>query len=421
MGQPSGFRTYQNGIILMLFFTWGFVFMERLSVVYMFPFIGKDLHFTNTEFGLIVSTLSITWAISGWIFSSMSDLVGSHKKILVPATIAFSIFSFLTGIARSFTTMLLYRGLMGVAEGPVLPTAQAATSVESSPNRRGFNAGFVQSAAQLIGAFATPLIVTAIAVHSSWHMAFYVVGVPGLIMSVILWKFMKDKKMAPAASTDLNTHKKITSAEYKKVFLERNVWVCVIISAFFMTWLFAFTTFAPTYFTSIGYTAEQMGVIMSGVGLGAFVWTVLIPMISDKWGRKPTLIFFSVLSALSPILLVTIHASVPVMFILGMLTTAGNGVFPLFMVLIPSESLSLGVAASAISLTQLVGELIGGTVAPTIAGMAADALGLSAPLWIAAGGCIVCAIVGFALKETAPVKLKQRVPVASVATPPQGR
>ncbi|ATY84087.1 MFS transporter [Kyrpidia spormannii] len=408
------FLTYENGILLMMFFTWGFVFMERLSVSFLFPFFAPELKLNNAQLGLIASVLGVTWAISGWIFSSTSDLIGSRKKVLVPITFVFSICSFLSGAAKSFVNMLLVRALMGLSEGPVLPIAQAAVTAESSSRRRGFNIGFVQSAASLIGATLTPLIVTVIAMNYSWRTAFYIVGIPGLVMTFILLKYMREPKVKEPALQG-QVHTKASWADYRKVFMHRNVWLCVVISAFFMTWLFVFTTFAPTFFVEADhFSAGEMGLIMSAVGLGNFLWTIIIPTISDKLGRKPTLILFSFVAILSPLLLATVHGSLAVMMLISLVTTVGNGVFPLFMVIIPSESLPLGVAATAISLTQLIGELVGGTIAPTLAGIAADQFGLSAPLYIAAAGALVCALVGFGLKETAPIK--QRVTTASTET-----
>jgi MFS family permease len=404
-GQPKrSFFRYENGIVLMMFFTFGFVFMERLSIVFLFPFIGPDMGLSNADLGLIVSGLAITWALSGWIFSSVSDLIGSKRKILLPATLLFSVCSFLSGIATTFWSMIAVRAAMGLAEGPVQPIAQAAILAESTPRRRGFNSGFMQSSVGLIGSTITPIIVTAVAVHYSWHAAFYLVGVPGLIMFIILAKYMREpKKVVDEAVTP----KKITRKDYAQVYRNRNTMLCTLISAVFMTWLFVFTTFAPVYLTSIGYTPGEMGLIMAAIGLGSFIWGFGGPAISDKFGRKPTLIVFSLVACLSPVLLAVVHESLPVMMILGFLTAVGQACFPLFMAIIPGESMPIGLVATAISVTQLAGEIVGGCVAPVVAGIAADAWGLQAPLWIAFGGALVSGIIAFGLKETAPIKVNR--------------
>lgn len=400
--QKRSFFRYENGVVTMMFFTFGFVFMDRLSVVFLFPFIGPAFKLSNAQIGMLVSSLAITWAISGWVFGTISDLSGSRKKVLLPVTLMFSLFSFVSGLAQTFTTLLVARGLMGLAEGPVLPIAQASVIADSSPERRGFNLGFVQSSLGLLGATVTPIIVTAVATRYSWHYAFYLVGLPGIIMFFILLKYMKEPRLSASQIAEHKAAPKNYSAAYKS----RNIWLSTIIAAFFMTWLFVFTTFAPTYLTTVDkFSPEQMGLIMAAIGLGSFVWGFLGPAISDKFGRKPTLIVFCFVAALSPLILATVHASLGVMMLLGFLTTVGQGCFPLFMAIIPGESLPLRYVATAVAMTQLVGEIVGGTIAPSLAGFAADKWGLQAPMYIAFGGALVSGFIAFGLRETAPAKV----------------
>lgn len=400
----QSFFRYENGIVLMMFLTFGFVFMERLSVVFLFPFIAEDLKLNNAQIGMIASVLAICWAISGWVFGSISDVSGGRKKILLPLTLIFSILSFVSGLAKSFTSMLIARGLMGLAEGPVLPIAQACVIADSSEKRRGFNLGFVQSSLGLIGSTLTPIIVTAVASRYGWHSALYFVGVPGLVMFFILLKYMREPKL-PA---DQNPgHSKMDRNNLKVAYRNRNIWLCTIMSALFMTWLFVFTTFAPVYLTQVGgYKLEEMGLIMAAVGFGSFVWGFVGPGISDKIGRKPTLIIFCAVASLSPLCLAIVHGSLPVMMLLGFFTAVGQGAFPLFMAVVPGESIPLRFVATAVALTQLVGEIVGGTIAPSLAGVAADAWGLQAPLYIAFAGALISALIAFGIKETAPAKVK---------------
>ncbi|MCL6593113.1 MAG: MFS transporter [Alicyclobacillus sp.] len=400
-GTNRSFYRYENGVVAMMFFTFGFVFMERLSVVFLFPFIAPALQLNNAQIGLIVSVLSVCWAISGWVFGAMSDLAGSRRKVLLPITLVFSLLSFFSGLVRSFWALFVVRGLMGLAEGPVLPIAQACVIAESSEERRGLNLGFVQSATGLIGSTFTPILVTTVATHYSWHSAFYLVGVPGLVMFLVLWKWMREPHHGhggPGQATD-----RLHRGDYVEAYRNRNTWLCTLISAFFMAWLFVFTTFAPTYLTEVGhYGPEQMGLIMAAIGFGSFFWGFVIPALSDRWGRKPTLIVFSFIASLSPLCLAVFHGTVPQMMGIGFLTTVGQGCFPLFMAVIPGESLPFRFAATAVALTQLVGELVGGTVAPTVAGVAADSWGLQAPLWIAFAGALISGLIALGLRETAP-------------------
>lgn len=79
------------------------------------------------------------------------------------------------------------------------------------------------------------------------------------------------------------------------------------------------------------------------------------------------------------------------------------------MATIPAETLPVKSIATAVGLTQGIGEIIGGVMAPIIGGRAADIYGLEAPLYIMVGLALLGTIIGFFLVETAPVKIQATV------------
>lgn len=281
-------------------------------------------------------------------------------------------------------------------------------AAESQSKNRGFKMGFVQSAAGMFGGFLGPIIVTTVAVSFSWHMAFFVVGIPGLIMALILGKYMKEPNIA-TMKKEMDSHKvSFKFSDYVEVLKVRNVWLAVLMSACFITWLFVFSAFAPTFLTEVDhYSPQTMGLILAAFGLGAFFWGFVVPLLSDRIGRKPAVIIFSLISAFSPIVLLEVHGSLALMMLLGFLANVGQ-VFPLFMSVITAESAPIGFAATAIGLTNLVGELIGGTVMPTVAGLIGNVYGLAATMWVAVVGALLAMVIGFFLLETAPRILAKR-------------
>jgi sugar phosphate permease len=91
----------------------------------------------------------------------------------------------------------------------------------------------------------------------------------------------------------------------------------------------------------------------------------------------------------------------------GFLVNGGQGIAPLVLVLVPTESVPAKFAATAIGLATLVGEIVGGAMAPALAGAAANRYGLGAPLWIASGGAILVLLVSLFMTETAPSRTGQ--------------
>jgi MFS family permease len=137
------------------------------------------------------------------------------------------------------------------------------------------------------------------------------------------------------------------------------------------------------------------------------VWGFVVPSISDRIGRRPTLVLFSLVAACCPIALL-FAPSPMILGVLMVLTFTGLGCFTLFMSTIPAETVPREVMATALGMIMGVGELVGGFVAPTVAGFAADQFGLSIVMWISCGGALLAAGLSLLLKETAPGVLQRR-------------
>ena len=156
-----------------------------------------------------------------------------------------------------------------------------------------------------------------------------------------------------------------------------------------------------------GFSEQSMGLIVSAIGFAWVFWGTVIPAISDRLGRKPILIFFSLIAMSCPLFLCYINNP----FLLGIivfLTYTGMGCFTLFMATIPSETVSRTMIASTLGLIMGIGEFIGGFVAPFTAGFIADNYGLASPLLIASVGALLSCILACFLKETAPLVIAKR-------------
>jgi predicted MFS family arabinose efflux permease len=400
-------KRYQTGLVILFFFTWGSVFLARMSVLYLAPFIAPDLHLSHAQVGLLASALAIAWAGSGLIFGAVSDRIG-RRPVLIPTVFLFSVLSWLSGLARSFGDLLFVRTLMGIAEGPTWPTMTSMIEASSEPKNRGRNIGMVVSASALAGLALAPVLSTQIAARFGWRTAFFVAGIPGIILGTLIWRFVKEPV---EGESEPHHHAKPSFKDYFSLLRYRNMLLCCVAAAGFMTWLFVMHSFAPLYITEVSKrSATTAGFIIGAGGLGAFMWGWIFPWISDRTGRKPTLMFISLISATAPLIyqVAFLIAHPWLMAAAGFLVNSGQGIAPLVLVLVPTESVPAKFAATAIGLATLVGEIVGGAMAPVLAGAAADRYGLGAPLWIASAGAMLVLLASLFMTETAPAKTGQR-------------
>ena len=405
---------YETRLIWVLGITFGFVFFDRNAVNYLMPFILSDLNFSNQRVGMIASALSFTWALAGFLGGAYADRTGNRKTILLTTVVAFSLCSFLSGLAASFLTLLLARLLMGLAEGPILPVSQSLVALESTDARRGHNMGVMQNfGSNLLGSFLAPLVLVALAGMYSWRAAFFIAGIPGLVMALLIAKYVRTpvrpSLQQRAAQTD-------GGMRYGEMLRYRNIWLCMLMSIVMVAWMVLGWAFLPLFYVNVRQlTAAQMSLLMSVLGLSAAFFSFIVPGLSDRFGRRPMIIAFNLIGLLAPLAALYFVGSLYVLGALIFIGWSASGTFPLFMGTIPSETIPARYVATSLGLVMGLGEILGGVSAPWAAGWAADRYGLRAPIMIEAGCAIVGTLLALFLKETAPARLGRRADAVAAA------
>ncbi|MCM3767129.1 MFS transporter [Neobacillus niacini] len=404
MMENKRFWTYENKLVTIFFFTVGFVFFDRLALNYLFPMISADLGLNYTQLGLLGAGLALTWSVSGPLGGFISDKVKSKKTMLAVLVLAFSIVSLLHGLAQTFAVLFVLRLVMGVVEGPLIPQTQSILAIESSERRRGFNLGFTMNTSNaLFGSILAPVVIVALATSFDWHTAFYLTIIPGLILSLVILKTVKNPD--PMKFHALHAVKSTEKVKVKDVLKHRNIWLSIIVFSLSMTTLLAFQIFGPTYLVQAkGLSDTTMSFVMASFGLGYAIFGFLIPTISERTGRKPASIVSALLLILMPLALV-VTDSLPLMMVLLFIGSAGSGIIGMSMSVIPVESAPLQYSGLAVGLTIGVGELFGGFLNPMINGALADKFGIQTPLFVAAGAGVLVLLFSLFFKETAPSKV----------------
>jgi ACS family hexuronate transporter-like MFS transporter len=410
MTQTTGFWRYETRLMAVLCLTFGFVFFDRNAMSYLGPFVQKDLNLNYTQISSLSSALSFAFALSALGIGYLSDRTGKRKSILVVTVVIFSLCSVLSGVATSLAILFLSRMLMGVAEGGVLPISQSLIALESDEKRRGLNAGVMQNlGSNLIGSTLAPIVLVAIATAYHWRTAFYVAAIPGLVCAFLVWKLVREPKthaIAPAAVTGVadDAHMSVL-----QMFRYRNILLCAAMCCFMVAWMVLGWVFLPlVYENYLHIPATPASWLMALLGISAAVFAFVVPGLSDKLGRKPVVVVFSLIGVLYPLAVLNYTGSPVLLGAIIFIGWSASGVFPIFMATIPSETIPVKYVATSLGLIVCAGEIVGGAFGPPIAGRLADLYGLQAPMYMA----IVCAVMGgvlaLGLKETAPIKVGAR-------------
>jgi predicted MFS family arabinose efflux permease len=405
MENPKG-KSYELGIVIILAVLFSIVLLNRLAIVYLFPFIINEFKISYTEAGALASILAITWAFATWFFGGVSDRIG-RKIILIPATIFFSIMSWVSGMTYSFFQMFLARGLMGIGQGATLPTSIATISMESTPSRRGFNFGLHQALTSLIPLGIGAILVTQLTKIMSWRMVFLVVGIPGVVIAIILYFYMREPKLIQFQQGGEGSAGQLGFFE---PFKYRNVVISSIVNFFGMCSLFVFITFSLMYLTKdLHLSISDAGIILSLLGFAGFFGCILLPLLSDYVGRKTVIVpslfimglcFCGFLLSGANFFLLAVTISIAG-FVMG-------GIGPLAVSALTTESVPPQLAATASGIPVSIGEIFGSALMSFLAGYFCDIYGLKTALYFSVAAPFLAGFAGFFYKETAPRIISKR-------------
>ncbi len=415
MSKATHGTAYQVTLVALLSINFGIVFFDRNSLNFLMPFVQPDLGLNNTQVGMLASALSLTWALAAFGIGYVSDNTGNRKALLILATLAFSACSVLSGLAASFAMMLGARLLMGVAEGGIMPISQSIIAAEVKPERRGLAMGVTQNfGSNLLGSFVAPVLLVSFAAAYGWRHAFFLAAAPGLIAAALMWRLVREPDASEVASST-QVHEKLTM---RQALGERNVWICAVTGVLLVSYLVVCWAFMPLYLTKVrGYDPNTMSWLMGTLGISATIGAFVVSGLSDRIGRRPLMIAMPLIGVILPLGAMYFEGSVWILAAIFFVGWGLNGVFPLFMATIPSESVDARHTATVLGLCMGTGEVLGGVLSPSVAGFAADRAGLQAPLWMMLGLTIASGLLAFGLRETAP-RVLQRTSALSIQRQP---
>jgi MFS family permease len=396
---------YEYTAVAMLALGFGLVGLDRFIILPLFPVMMSELHLDYQDLGNISAVLAIAWGISSIFMGRLSDRIG-RRKVLIPAVLLFSLLAGLSGLANGVAALLLIRAVMGVSEGAFTPTAIAATAESSHPSRRGLNIGIQQAFFPILGLGLAPILATQLLlVLPSWRWVFVVVSLPGFLLAWFMYRRLRETRAPAAADVPQEQGRWLDALRYRNVPLNILGMFCMLTS------LFVLSVMMPNYLTDyLHLGVQQMGFVMSAIGLGGFIGQLLLPGLSDRLGRKPVVLGSFVATGACIWLLMHTGAEPLTLFALLFLTTFFN--FSMICMTVgplTGESVPLPLVSTATGLVVGIGEVFGGGVAPALAGYIAQHHGIQYTLYLALGGVALGLAAASLLRETAPLRRKAPV------------
>jgi MFS family permease len=198
-------------VLVLLIFISLFNYIDRQVLSATLPKIETEPAFgllghPNAKFlkNLLATAFLVTYMVIAPLFGWLGDRMGRRWRLVGLAIIGWSLASGGSGLATSFTVLLLTRCLIGVGEGAYGPVGMALLSDVFPPSRRGFVIALVSAAIPVGSALGFALGTVVADSPLGWRWAFYLVIPPGLLLGAICF-LMKEPKRGQAEVVEVAT------------------------------------------------------------------------------------------------------------------------------------------------------------------------------------------------------------------------
>ncbi len=196
---PSG-GAYAHLVLGVLAMVYVFNFIDRNILSILAEDIKADLAVTDSQMGFLYGTaFAVFYAVFGIPLARFAD-VWVRRSLVSAGLLFWSAMTALSGLARSFPALALYRIGVGIGEASASPAAYSMLADYYHPRYRATVIGIYSSGVYLgggIGLFlggwildswtaAFPDPASAPFGLKGWHVAFMAVGVPGILLAGVV-------------------------------------------------------------------------------------------------------------------------------------------------------------------------------------------------------------------------------------------
>jgi MFS family permease len=264
-------------------------YIDRMTIFTVFPLLKREMGVSDIVLALLGSTFL-------WAYGACSPLGGylgdrfSRKQVIIWSLVIFSLVTFATGRVHSGRQLITLRVLLGLSEAIFLPTALGHIASFHSKSTRSL-ANAICLTGLPVGAGVGGFYGGYMGDHYSWRMGFYILGVVGILVALLLIAFLCDN---PATTAERRTQGAVEIPrerfDWKIVaILKTPTAACMVFLAFALSLTSWPTgTWVPTYL----YERFGMSLTKSGLTMALFTYTpalvgsVLGGLWADRWARR---------------------------------------------------------------------------------------------------------------------------------------
>jgi len=262
--------------------------LDRAALSVLVEPIKADLGLTDTQLGLLTGfAFSLTYALFGIPLARLAD-TRSRVKLLSVCLAVWSAATALAGVAQNFVQLALTRVVVGIGEAGGAPASVSMLGDYYTPENRSRGMSWYQLGGAAGGTLGLALV-GVIADQFGWRIAFFAMGLPGVLLALVLLTTLRDpqrgrfQQTSETFETDITWYQAIGQVLSRRTML--HVFIAYGVGTFGGAGLSAW--FGAFFMRSHGLSLSEVGALLGGVvGLCTIVGVMLGAALGPKAVRK---------------------------------------------------------------------------------------------------------------------------------------
>src|ERR1700722_10332515 len=310
----------ERSTLIATFGGWMLDGMDVMVYSFVIPTLIVQWRLTQGQAGLLGTATLLISAVGGWLAGVAADRYG-RTRVLQITIVWFALFTFLSGFTNSFWQLLIIRGLQGLGFGGEWAVGSVLMGEAIRPQHRGKAVGTVQSGWAIgwgLAAIGYAVLFSLLSSALAWRVMFWIGILPALFVVYIrrhvaepeVWRQAREK-----------TDQSESRSQFLQIFNPHIIRITALTSLMsigLQGGYYAITTWLPTYLKLVrGLSVLSTGSYLYVVVLGSFCGYLVSAYLTDRLGRKTTLLVFAV----NALLAVWLYTCLPIdnhfMLVLG--------------------------------------------------------------------------------------------------------
>ncbi|MFV0278287.1 MAG: spinster family MFS transporter [Parahaliea sp.] len=278
---------YKRFVLVMLTLVYTFNFIDRQILVVLQEPIKAEMGLSDAQLGLLSGfTFAVIYITAGIPIAYWADR-GNRRNIVALALAVWSGMTALSGLVQNYAQLLLARVGVGLGEAGGSPPAHAMISDYFPPAQRGRALAFYSSGIY-VGILLGFMFGGVIAERFGWRIAFMVVGLPGVLFSILLLLTVREPLRGRWGESASDTDKP-SLAETISLLRQRPTFWYIAFGGSLMAYVsYGNGNFFPSFLIrNHGMSLAEVGMVLALVtGLSGIVGTYLGGYLADRFGQR---------------------------------------------------------------------------------------------------------------------------------------